>query len=448
MKILFVENRYKTALWEEIGKDLQEKGNEIHWIVQNPQFTPSFGTIHLVPFPDKAAKENVGKSLPDHLVKTVASNRALNYFELQDDGFVFHYDAEIRTIVREIKPDLVIGESTAFHELLVIEACKSEGILYLNPSSSRYPSGRFSFYKHDTLEPFGRSMDQLSSEEALELIDRIVNRAVKPDYMKKLKPVLTKKDLLQDKIRLIRGYYAGEKYNTPSPFVKRKLNKRSIELTRKWDASATAVNELPQGFKVLFPLQMQPEANIDVWGYPHRNQKEVIRQIIEILEPQEYLVIKPNPKSKYEIDQELLSLIQSNSDKVFWLNHISKMDAILEQSDFVVTVTGTISIECILANIPVVMYGTGIQLKQKNCVKVNEKEDLRKALETVQNGLFPQIDDEQKIEFLKELVDTSYQGIIGDGLHGREHLENKENMERVKGAFHKIIDQVGISGGK
>ena len=51
---------------------------------------------------------------------------------------------KIKEILEEINPNIVYGESTAFHELLTILNCKRKDILYLNPSSCRYPKGRFS----------------------------------------------------------------------------------------------------------------------------------------------------------------------------------------------------------------------------------------------------------------------------------------------------------------
>lgn len=53
MKILFVENRYKTGLWEVIAKEFEHKGHEIFWIVQNPMFKPSFGNVTVCRFQKK-----------------------------------------------------------------------------------------------------------------------------------------------------------------------------------------------------------------------------------------------------------------------------------------------------------------------------------------------------------------------------------------------------------
>ena len=57
MKLLFIENRYKTYFYDEICKHL-EKEHEIYWIVQNPKFLPQPGDIYSFPFPSKKTKIN------------------------------------------------------------------------------------------------------------------------------------------------------------------------------------------------------------------------------------------------------------------------------------------------------------------------------------------------------------------------------------------------------
>ncbi len=441
MKILFIENRYKTALWEQIGKALEANGHTIHWIVQNHLFTPSFGTVHKLTFP--AGKvENKKQKANEELQKIIASNRGLNYFEIETDDFIYQYDAQIEEIINTIKPNVVFGESTAFHELLAIKSCKSQDILFLNPSSCRYPSRRFSFYKYDTLTPYKGSGEEFETEKAQQIVDNIVGRTVKPDYMKKIKPKFSQAAIISDKIRLIRGFYKGEKYNTPSPFVKRKLTKKSDERIAMWEKIAVDYTTVEAGFKVMYPLQMQPEANIDVWGYPHGNQVAVVRNIVSQLNPGEVLLIKPNPKSKYEISDDLLAFIQAEKGRVFALQHSSKMEDVLEITDLVVTVTGTVSIECIFANKPVVALGQGIQTNEKNCLRLSDFSELPSAIQQTKSSAFPTLTNTEKIEFLNKLVKTSYSGVICDGFLTKDELENPKNQQDLLNAFNAILKHV------
>ena len=77
MKILFVENRYKTIFWEEIATRLIDDGHEIYWIVQNHFFKPKIGKSTILPY---FKGQNIdSKRYSDNLNKIIRSNRGINY---------------------------------------------------------------------------------------------------------------------------------------------------------------------------------------------------------------------------------------------------------------------------------------------------------------------------------------------------------------------------------
>ena len=439
MKILFVENRYKTGLWEVIAKEYQKLGHEIYWIVQNPMFKPSFGNISILPFPKKI---NFKKVYSSEIQKVIDSNRGLNYFGVKTDDFIFWYEKEVEKIIEAISPDLVFGEPTLFHELLVINSCKKRNILFLHPSSTRYPSNRFSFYLYDTLTPFIGSNDQMKNEVAIKTVNAIAKRESLPDYFKVLKYNLSNIDWLKDKLRLSFGYLLGEKYNTPSPIHKFRINKYYQNNIREWEKIASSVDAVKPGFNVLYAMQMQPEANIDVWGNPNSNQTNVISMILESLNKGEKLIIKPNPKSKYEISQQLLSVIKLNRDKVIPLTHSSKMDVLWDKIDLVITVTGTISMECIFDNKPLIMLGPGLQNNKSNCYVLKPEESMRPIFDQIKDKKFPVLSQNEKVNYLQELIQTSYEGTNGDGLHNLHYINDNENLDNLKDAYIDILNYV------
>jgi len=435
MKILFIENRYKTRLWEIIAREFEKNGHEIHFLIQNHSFKPNNGHIHVIPYPKK---DNVKKEYTPEIKKIIESNRGLNYFGIKSDNFIFYYDSIIDDKIGKLQPDVVFGESTLFHELLVIKACKKRNILYLHPSTCRYPAGRFSFYKYDTLEPFGFSNEKFTNEEALKTINAITERKTLPDYMKVLKHQLSFKDVLKEKLTLSKAYFSGEKYNTPSPYRKKQINKNAAKTIEKWESIAVDVNALNSDeFHTLYAMQMQPEANIDVWGYPFNNQTKVIEDIISKLEKNEKLVIKPNPKSKYEINDELINVINDNKDKVLILKHSSKMDDLWPFINLVITVTGTVSLECVFSNKPIIVLGQGIQTSQSTCF--TKLDNYRQIVHLIKNDKYPKLDDKEKIDFLNTIVETSFIGVNGDGLHNKTFLLDDENVACLNKAYKAIL---------
>ncbi len=436
MKLLFIENRYKTFLFETIAEVLSKHGFEIYWLIQNKAFLPSkaFKT-YIIKYPKKLKEDYQRNGYVENIIK---SDRQINYFKKNDTSYFYYYDYEIQKILKEVAPDIVFGESTAFHELLTIENCKKLNILYLNPSTCRYPIGRFSFYKYDTLEPYLGSGELLSNVEAELTIDQIVNRKTAPDYMKPI-PV-SKKSIFKDKFKKTVGYFTGEKYNTPNPLVKYKLEKNRDKIITSWDIEAEKKIVADNDFKILYPLQMQPEANIDVWGKKYRNQEELIRRISHVIPENSILYVKPNPKSKYELSRELLELVK-DAPNIKYLHHAAKMDEVLPHMNLVVTVTGTIAIECILSNKPVVTLVKTINNQSNNCRYLQELNELPNIITQVRNNCFEILTIQEKIHFVNVLNKSSYKGIISDPFSDYNCV-SPNNVDNVLIAFEDILENI------
>lgn len=433
MKLLFIENRYKTYFYDEICKHL-EKEHEIYWIVQNPKFLPQTGDIYPIPFPSKKTKINKDIDLSYIL----ESDRQQHFFNKKATSYFYYYHDKINRIIQRLRPDIVFGESTAFHELLAINICRTLDILYLNPSTCRYPVGRFSFYQYDTLTPFGGSNQILSKEEGYNIIDNIINRDVKPDYMKTVS--FSRINSIRDKLKMITSYYSGESYNTPSPWIKFTKERKKKKHIKLWDKHAISSIDKNK-FSVLYPLQMQPEANIDVWGRPYRDQLKTIQKLYKQLNEGEILYVKPNPKSKYELSEKLINFIKNNPGIVA-LRHDVSMNAIFADIDLFVTVTGTIAIECIFANKPVVTLVKTLNNKAANCIYLKDLKLLQEQILKVRNHDFPSISKEEKLDFLNLLNASSFKGVVSDPYNSTYSVSENNISDVVKALNNILISKV------
>ncbi len=433
MKLLFIENRYKTYLFEPIANQLSKRGHDIYWLIQNKQFLPVGNSKkYIIDYPPN----NLNGYVKDESVEDVIkSDRQFNHFNKKDTSYFYYYDDNIKNYLKELKPNFVFGEATAFHELLTINNCKKQDILYLNPSTCRYPIGRFSFYKYSTLEPYLGSNETLSEEEANDIIDEIINRKTAPDYMKP-SPV-SKSQLIKDKAKKIYAYAKGEKFNTPNPIVKYQLEKSKTNNIKIWNYNAETRVLKDQSFKILYPLQMQPEANIDVWGKKYRDQTELIKNLAKSLPDNCVIYVKPNPKSKYELTTKLINLVE-NLPNIKHLHHATKMHDVLPHMDLVITVTGTIAIECILANKPVVTLVKTINNNAANCIYAEDFESLKKAFNLIETNNFPTISEDEKINFMNMLNRLSFKGVISDPYHD-PNCVSKENIGKLVCAFENIV---------
>lgn len=430
MKIIFVENKYKTLFWAKIAEKLQMEGHEIHWIVQNKLFTPSSGNCHFIPLPssNELTYDPSFKSLEDKdRYSYVYGFKPLHYKYYQDN---------IKSILSLVKPDIVFGESTLFHELLTIDICKKSEVLYLNPSTCRYPNKRFSFYKFDSLIPYGGSNERWSAEELDKTINSIINRNNSPDYMKKKKSI----SKVMFYIRRMKGLFGsflssniiGEIYNTPNLINKRRIEK--CTRAYKFDYENNAIKNVDVFNKrntIVFPLQMQPESNLDVWGYPYNSQSDIISKIASSLGKEWNILIKPNPKSKYEISQSLLDEIDSNPN-VHALSHEVSMDVLFNKFDVFFSVTGTINIECILAG--KYCFSPKLPINSIFTPELNCFPDLNtiNVLHTTKR--------EKRIQhsLIEYLVSNSFKGMIGGPIHSPQVL-SESNINDVVIAFNKIL---------
>ncbi|WP_309498781.1 hypothetical protein [Sulfurovum sp.] len=432
MKILFVENRYKTYFWEQIAKELSKHGHEIFWLIQNHTFAPAFANVYKVPYPAtklQLENEEDSQSIFDFIQTT---DRIINYFNGANHHYSYYYK-EFMKIITDVKPNLVIGESTLFHELMIIDICKKNNILYLHPSSTSYPIGRFSFFAYDTKEPFNGSNEILSDEECDLLIQNISDRKIVPDYMKKVERTNSSYPTagsIRDKWTIMSSFFKGEIYNTPSPLRKLAQDLKVKNTLRKWDKLAESSNQkLPTKNIILYPLQMQPEANLDVWGNQFRNQTQLAKELAAALPEDWHLVIKTNPKSKYEMNEALLQVVK-NTNNIIPLHSNTPMKDIFDLSTLVVTVTGTVAIECILVSKPLGLLGPSVVKGFNGCNILQNPKEINNVISLTKNNQFTPANINDKRNLIKKLVASSYKGLITDPVSNPNCLQ-QDNLDLI-----------------
>ena len=70
--------------------------------------------------------------------------------------------------------------------------------------------------------------------------------------------------------------------------------------------------DMKNAFGILYPMHMQPEVGLDVWGRKYRNQLATLKSLMEFTDDDIYVIVKPNLKSKYELTDELLKYVQKH----------------------------------------------------------------------------------------------------------------------------------------
>lgn len=437
MKLLFVENRYSTWLWREIALRLQSDGHDIHWLVQNPVFAPNVGTCHLLPFPES---QQDGDDVTA-LIPLLKSDRAVRHFGLSGCHYGSYHIA-ISQVLKSLQPDFIFGEQTQFHELIAIHEARKQYIPYLFPTSTRYPPGRIAFHLYDTLDTVGGCGIKLAQEEASGIREAILKRRIVPSYMvasSESKATLYSRRLA-DKFRISLGWFAGERFITPSPLRKFQLERQQRSLVARWEQNAHLAlpAELSGRPWVLYAMQMQPESNLDVWGFPWNDQLAIIQEAADALASSgSKLVIKPNPKSKYELDDKLCQLVSSHSN-IISLAHSCKMSEVFPYASAVLSVTGTVVIEAVLAGKPVGVLGTHSMSRYPGVTALKRPAEIAKLMIDIVAGRGKVSTTEESIELLCKIYSDSYLATLYDPLNQPE-FSTPENLNAIAEAFRDVI---------
>lgn len=412
MKILFIESRTQTEQWDKVAKLLESKNDiSIHWIVCSKVVKPVSGSVSFISFPSDSDLEPIDDANLD-LLEIRASDRIIKYYFGGDEHYNYYWSLLYKKVV-EISPDIVFGELANFHTHMVQRICKILEIDFYQPSTVRYPTQRFGFYKGDRLElaELDREVSDQEIKLANETAERIAVHSIQPDYMKahsnfwvRAKHGLRKYGF---KLSLFYHWMAGDRYNVPSPLATIRNSIKAKGSLKAWISNEAVLETLAAETRkvLLYPLQMQPEFNLDVWGREFNCQIELISKIKDSLPDDWILAVKLNPKSFLELDDSLVAM-----KDIIRLPYRSMMYEILPEVDAVITVTGTIAIECSVRNIPILVLGQSDFAALPNVVSISHPNELREI-----DSL---LEEKRRLgsegDVILRLVKNSYRGVIGE----------------------------------
>jgi hypothetical protein len=437
-RVLFMENRHQTRTWETIAAGLKAAGHSVSWLVMNHGFAPKGSGVRLLPYP---RKEDLAPA-DGRFARVVESDRGIRYYGL-DAGHYRHYDLHIRRVLEEIEPEIVVGEATQFYELLTIEACRDSCIPYIVPASARYPTGRFLCYSYDTLDVVGGSAEVPAKTEIDAFVRLLSERAIVPDYMKGVASGVKSRTIWEhrrDWAYKAVQYARGERYSSPAPWKKLLLNRSIQHNLTAWNQGAHADGRTMAAEKkvrILFPLHMQPEASIDVWGRPYSDQATLIEEMAEAVGRHAILFVKPNPKPRCELSDSLLALVKRHA-RIVPLHSTVKMAEAFANCDLIVTVTGTIALEAIFARRP---CATLIRTRNNDldgCRYLTSPAKLGATVEEISHGHFPIHPIGDVRAFAARLFAESYPGIIQDP-YSTPQSASPQNKRLLVEAFNHLI---------
>lgn len=436
MKVLFFDSRTQTRQWDRVALGLEKRGYTIYWIVVSPVILPTIGHVYRISYPSKTHLNRAPLEIPSlQIVRD--SDRMVQYYGGNTEHYHYYW-TRISEEIDRIQPDVVFGELANFHTHLGQQYCKQIGIPFFQPSTSRYPLQRFAFFYDDRpLRVEIGAIGENRRKVVKQTIQGIIDANVKPDYMKKFNRIDMAKFRVRQisfKMRLMLFYVLGDHYNIPNPLKVFRNTKRVKKHHSKWKKKAESFSfEEIKGKKVLlFPLQMQPEFNLDVWGRQYRKQDEVVKKIAHFLPNDWVLIIKPNPKSFLELTEEMIDNLELNN--VFALPHDSTMPDALKHTDAIITATGTVAIEASVRKKHVFSL---VKTDFIGFSYVHDLSDIREIAKIDRLIAFKEGEENQDI--IDFLYRTSFDGVIGEEITDPACLD-KENIDKLTEGFTLFLE--------
>ena len=439
MRIAFAEVRDKTVLFSAVAGRLADC--DVSWLIQNRAFAnSSMRNATVLPYPrrsDLRSPSIPGDEAERLFASVAATDRFPTHFGHPTNHYPWYFD-QISRWLDSTAPDMIVGEVGNFHSHLLALLAEERGIPFVNPVSSRYPTGRFAFFLGDRLVPVGGSGDALPVTDVDVVVNEVSTGARVPDYMKVKARRL---DKAAYRYRILREWVRGERFATQSPseFVSSALARRRA--AAQWESRAIGVDELTRmerGTVILYPLQMQPELNLDVWGREHRDQAATIESLLTSVGDDGVVVVKPNPKSFHEMSADLNRRV-GNSANLVRLVHNSTMRDVIQHCDLVVTVSGTVAIERLLRREPVVIalddYARwlGVPTMGEMGVTLDNlgRDEISRVTQIQSEAVDPRA-------VVARLVATSYEGMISEPLLAPQVL-NDENVGLIARAIRDVV---------
>jgi len=442
--ICFVGNFYKTYLFHEIAQKLQTQGVDICWVVSKAEqydFLKKHYDESKVLFINRTYVNRPNKMVDDfRLHELLFGDRVWKHEMKSGLKFLTNIQQPIYDLLDRNKTRFIIGETTWAHELLLHRIARKRKELncdYLQCSDMRIPNSRFGFFRHE------------SENELLEFDEPIQNKEItieKPKYLGLIDNMLKRNISLAGRLNRLKRFITGENIEKNDPNVVTNtgtrfkiVSREEINKTSYYNRIHTATLEEIENDKfIFFGFHKQPENSIDVHGRYYEDQTTVVINLWRLLPAGWKLVLKEHTNAVGDRSFKFYRNLQKYPNIVL-VNEKINSKLLIERSQLVVTVSGTMAYEAALMRKPSITFAKVFFNRINHCRQVTW-EDLRtyESLSDLVIELQNSIDN--RLVFSNYLYKNTFDGYISDSFTDPVVMEN-DNIEKIAAGFMKLIDR-------
>jgi hypothetical protein len=214
-------------------------------------------------------------------------------------------------------------------------------------------------------------------------------------------------------------------------FFRFKLRALPTAIAYRSARRASAHLDLSEAPYVYFPLHLQPEATTLPLGGAYEDQILVVDSLIRALPEGWRVVIKENPKQRFDKREAALYHRIRSLPEVHLVGRDADSFDLLEGSKAVATITGTAGWEALCAGKPVLTFGNAFYRHAEGSTPADGPRTLRHAFEQLSTGDLPTPTTEGCARLLAALQSVSYCGMSDSAYLRDTGAEDLENATRA-----------------
>ncbi|MHB8540293.1 MAG: capsular polysaccharide export protein, LipB/KpsS family [Candidatus Acidiferrales bacterium] len=357
-------------------------------------------------------------------------------------------------LLDEMQPDAIVGEIACATEWIAWSLARRMEIPYLVPCPTPVAKRCFFLASPDGVwEPMKRvfkdtshgSLSLQQTQIADEFVHQFRAKKTKPPFLSwaQRSPLIPNfNDLRRRATRIVfrlqtyaqdGPYEVGSYYGTPpwQPFWE-----DSMRIARHVISEAAIFErKIAEGPKVYFPLHVQPEFTTDVRAPFFTNQAALIENISKSVPIGYRLIVKEHPGMKGERKPGYYRQIKKLCN-VHLLSPSVDSHRVIEQSDAVLTITGSSAWEAILYGKPVIAFGPLCYGFGGLIYRCDNITNLPMILRSAIRGFRP--DRSQILRLVWSLLASAYEMEWGDPIRCPQITE-QANVEKVSDAIMEEI---------
>lgn len=351
----------------------------------------------------------------------------------------------------QTKPDFIVfPDIETVNGVLLVNLCKELDIgVMVTAHARQFDVSFFSPDYKETLPQYLGNYTESDIKRAREFIQAPIQKAIigndREEQKIEIKPI---SNLFFRLITSIKNYYKYEKngiFDT-NLYLRIRLNfEHYFELWREWFFNKyqirffniTKTKDIIPDNYILLLLQVTPESSINTFERFFIEQEKVI-DLVRLNMPSNYtLLVKEHPAMRGMRSSSWYKKMRYKSG-VKLVTHKLNTQALVEKSKLVVTVTGSVGIECYHMDKPVLMFG-------KNFISyfvdtLNGFNNLKETIFRLINKKNFDTDDE-KIVKVGQLYNVGYDFFIHEPFHF-EKVMTKQNIDNFLDAILNHIQRV------